>query len=139
MANILVVQDVEQDKLDIKSSLEAGGHQILITKNVEGAKMLLQAASFDLVICGAHQNNGTVFDLLKFVKNDQNRRTIPFLLFCFNPTDLARSIEDSVRTTAKLLGADKYITQDIFNAEMFRTEIESSMLGTHQPVQRKPL
>src|ERR1700677_113186 len=119
MANILVVQDVDQNTVGIKSSLEASGHQILIAKNVEGAKMLLEAASFDLVICGAHQNNGTVFDLLKFVKSDQNRRHIPFLLFCLNPTELAKSVDESMRTTARLLGADKYVTQDVFNAELF--------------------
>lgn len=134
MANILVVQDVGQNTVDIKSSLEADGHQILIAKNVEGAKMLLEAASFDLVICGAHQNNGTVFDLLKFVKSNQDRRTMPFVLFCFNPTDLAKSVDESMRTTARILGADKYLRQDVFNAELFRTEIESLLRGTRQAV-----
>lgn len=125
MANILVVQDVGQNDVDIKPSLESAGHQILIAKNVESAKTLLEAASFDLVICGAHLNNGTAFDLLNFVKRAPDRQTIPFLLFCCNPTDLAKSINESVRSTAMLLGADKYITQDAFSAEQFWTEIES--------------
>ena len=138
MANILVVQDEGQNAVDIKPCLEPGGHQILIAKNVEGAKILLEAASFDVVICGAHLNNGTAFDLLKFIKSDQNRRTILFLILCCNPTDLAKSVDESMRTTAMLLGADKYITQDEFNAELFRTEIESLLSGTHQPIRRKP-
>jgi CheY-like chemotaxis protein len=125
MANILVVQDVEQNIVDIKLSLERSGHQVLIAKSVASAKTLLEAASFDLLICGAHLNEGTVFDLLKFVKNDPNRRSIPFACFCCSPTDLAKSMEESVRSTAKLLGADIYIAQDTFNPEQFRAAIES--------------
>jgi hypothetical protein len=87
------------------------------------------------VICGAHQNDGTAFDLLKFVKSDQNRRTIPFLIFSFNPTDLAKSVDESVRTTARLLGADKYSHfavspcsyQDLVELTIFTTD---SITGT---------
>src|SRR5687768_3692455 len=119
MANILVVQDVDQTSVDIKLSLEPHGHQILIAKDVASAKTLLQAACFDLLICSAHLNNGTVFDLLNFVKSDPNRRSIPFVCFSCNPTDLAKTLDESVRTTATLLGADKYIAQDKFEPQKF--------------------
>lgn len=128
MANILVVQDEEQNSVDIKSSLDPDRHQILIAKSVDGAKTLLTAASFDLLICGAHLNSGTVFDLLKFVKSDPDRRTISFVCLCTRPTSMAKSIDETVRATAMLLGADKYITQEVFDAEQFRTEIESLLL-----------
>jgi response regulator RpfG family c-di-GMP phosphodiesterase len=125
MPNILAVQDEGESNVDLKPGLESAGHQVLTAKSVEGAKALLQAASFDLVICGAHLNNGMAFDLLKFVKCDPNVRHIPFLLFCSNPTDLAKSVNESMRSTAMLLGADKYTMQNAFSAEQLRIEIES--------------
>jgi CheY-like chemotaxis protein len=128
MANILVVYDVEQNILDIKLSLKPVGHQILVAKNVESARTLLAAASLDLVICGAHLNGGTVFDLLNFVRRDLNLRTIPFLLFCCNPTGMAESVNESLRSTAMLLGANKYIKQDVFDAEEFQTLVELILL-----------
>jgi CheY-like chemotaxis protein len=139
MANILVVQEAAQNTGEIKENLESGGHQILVAQNVESAKTLLEAASFDLLICAAHLNNGTVFDLLNFVKHDANRRTMPFLVFCCSQTELAKSVDSSLRSTALLLGADKCITQDVFNAEQLRCEIESFLPGrTNAPTLSQP-
>lgn len=130
MANILVVQDVEENIVDIKKSLEPGGHQLLIAHEVDGAQALLKAATFDLIICGVHLQNSTVFDLLKFVKGDPERRSIPFVFFCCSPHEIAKYVSKTVRSTAILLGADKYITHEVFDAELFREEIESLLPGT---------
>jgi len=136
MANILVVQDVEENIVDIKLSLEPG-HQLLIAHSVENAQTLLKAATFDLIICGVHLKNGTVFDLLKFVKDDPERRTIPFVFFCTSTQDIAKYVSETVRNTAMLLGADKYITVEVFDAKLFRAEIESLIPGSAEPVEKR--
>lgn len=128
MANILVVQDHGQLAIELKQCLappDTNMHQVIITSNINSAKILLDTASFDLVICGAHLRNGTVFELLNFVKDDPKKRLIPFVCFCCIQSELARTLNDSVRNTAMLLGADKYITQERFDAELFRDEIDS--------------
>jgi CheY-like chemotaxis protein len=135
MANILVVQDVEENIVDIKLSLEPGGHQLLIAHTVESAMTLLKATSFDLLICGVHLQNSTVFDLLKFVKNDPERRSMPYVFFCTSTKDIAKYVSETVRSTAMLLGADKYITQEVFDARLFRAEIESLIPGSREPVE----
>lgn len=128
MANILVVDDGEQNLANIKLSLHPAGHQILIAKSVDAAKTLLQAASFDLLICGVHLSNGTVFELLNFVKHDPDFRKIPFACFCGKQTDLAKSLDNSMRSAARLLGADRYISHTTFDAEQFQIDI-ASLLG----------
>lgn len=120
----MVVEEGKRTIDDVKTALDTGGHQLLIAKSVEGAITLLNAASFDLVICGVHLDNGTVFDLLKFVKSDPGQRPVPFACFCDRDSDLAKSVDDTARMTAMLLGADKYVTKEAFNAEQFRVEIE---------------
>jgi CheY-like chemotaxis protein len=135
MGNILVVENEAQNIVAIKTFLESGGHQILFAKSADGAKILMQAASFDLLICSAHLNSGTVFDLLKFVKSDPDRRATLFVCLCVSPTDLAKSVDGIMQATALLLGADKYIMQDVFDAEQFRTQLES-LLPMHQRPQR---
>jgi CheY-like chemotaxis protein len=134
MANILVVQDVEQIIDDMKLSLGAGAHQLLIARSVDNAITLLNATSFDMVISSVCLSNSSAFDLLKFVKGDAERRSIPFVFFCCNPSELAKSVSETMRSTAMLLGADKFIMQDVFQAEEFRAEIESLLPVIRQPV-----
>lgn len=54
------------------------------------------------------------------------------MCFCGTLTDLAKSMEDTVRSTAKLLGADGYLSQDPFDAEQFQTAVQS-LLDSHMP------
>lgn len=132
MANILVVQDVEANIADIKLSLEPAGHQLLIARSVDGAVTLLNAASFDLLICGVHLQKSSVFELLKFVKDDPKRRSMPFIFFCCSPQDIAKYVSETVRKIAMLLGADKYITYETFDAKQFLTEIELLLPDTRK-------
>lgn len=134
MSNLLIVEDRKRSIDDIRTALAAGPHQLLVAKSAENAITLLNAASFDLVICGVHLNNGTVFDLLKFVKSDPARRSVPFVCFCERDSDLAKSVDDTVRTTAMLLGADKYVTQEAFDAEHFRADIEVLLNDSRQQI-----
>jgi CheY-like chemotaxis protein len=127
MARILVVQDVPANIVDLKMSLEPRGHELFVAESIESAKTLLRASLFDMVICGVHLENGTVFDLLKYVKENPDRRMMPFIFFCCSPKEIARYVSDTVRSTAFLLGADKYITQETFDAPGLCREIESML------------
>lgn len=138
MANILVVQDVEVNISDIQQSLEPAGHQILVARSVDAAKILLNAATFDLLICGVHLEHGTVFDLLKFVKSEQKMQSLPVVFFCCSPKEIAKHVSESVRKTALLLGAEKYITQEEFDSEQFRIEIESLLPVPKHAIQERP-
>lgn len=132
MANILIVQEAEQTIGDIKLALAPAGHQILTAKSVENAVTLLRSASFDLVVCSVYLNHGTVFDLLKFVRNDPIHSSAPFVCFCGPPTELGKSVDNTVRLIAKLLGADKYLAQAEFVAEQFRADIELLLAESRQ-------
>jgi CheY-like chemotaxis protein len=147
MANILVVQNAAENTGEIKQSLEPGGNQILTAQSVDSAKALLKAASFDLVICAAYLDNGTgagtgtetMFDLLDFVKRDPDRRTTPFVVLCCSQSDVAKAVDGRLRSSAMLLGADKCITQEVFNAGQFRIEIDSFLQGRTKILQTKIL
>ncbi|MBU6455672.1 MAG: hypothetical protein KGS72_28125 [Cyanobacteria bacterium REEB67] len=86
------------------------------------------------LLISAYLSNGTVFDLLDYVKKDPNRRKMPFVNFSCSEIDLAKSVDGSLRSTAMLLGADKCISQEVFNAAELRSEIESVLLGRNKAV-----
>lgn len=128
MSNILLVDDSEEEIKGIKLSLRLGRHQVLVAKNVDEAKALLYGNTFDLIICGVRLNRGTIFDLLSFLNNEPDRRQLPFVCFSCSPTDLGKSVDESLRKTAMLLGATSYITHASFDPSKFRSEIESLLL-----------
>ncbi|MBC7998593.1 MAG: hypothetical protein IAF58_11650 [Leptolyngbya sp.] len=137
MANILVVQDVEENILEMKLSLEQSGHNLFVSHSVDSAITLLNATSFDLLICAVYLKSSNVFDLLKFVKSDPERRHLTFVFFCCSPKDIAEYASRTIRNTAIILGANKYITHAEFDAIRFRTEIESLLPDAKQTISNK--
>jgi CheY-like chemotaxis protein len=135
MANILIVEDVEENIAEIKLCLEPRGHQLFIAHTVNSATTLLKAANFDLLICGVHLRRGVVFDLLKYVKSDPDKRSMPFVFFCCSPGAIAKYISTSMENTAMLLGADKYINHEHFNEQRFLSEINALLRTTTRPLE----
>lgn len=123
MSRILAVQEKSKNVFDIEKSLSS--HEVLIVDSFSQAMNRLQSGTFDLIICAVHLHDGSVYDLLKYVKREPRHRTTPFVFFCNEPSEIAQFVSDSTEATAKLLGADKFITSYAFNADSFRKEIES--------------
>lgn len=129
MAKILAVEDLTKNIVDLETSL--AGHDILVVKTVIDAFNALHDQVFDMVISAVHFESGLVFDLLKFVKNSEQHRQTLFILFCNDPGRIAQYVSDTTETTARLLGADAFITTFEFDAEQFKHQVECILDRTH--------
>jgi CheY-like chemotaxis protein len=125
-ALILALHEKERTSTHVVRSLELSGHNVHLAKNFSEAIKFLRNKHVDLIISDVHlENGGNVFDFLRWVKENPSTKSTPFVLLSSEPTPRAKYFEDGLKTTARLLGAAKYISIERFNADEFRKEIDS--------------
>ncbi len=125
-AQILALLESPENEHFVIDCLELSGHKVLIARTFPQAILIVQGLPVDLIISDVHlENGGNVFDFLKWVKTRPLTTEIPFVLLSCNPTILAKYLEDGIKTSARMLGAAKYIRMDTFDCEQFRLQIDS--------------
>jgi CheY-like chemotaxis protein len=103
-------------------------------KNFPEAIEFLRKQHVDLIISDVHlENGGNVFDFLRWVKENPSTKSTPFVLLSSEPTPRAKFFEDGLKTTARLLGAAKYISMDRFDSEEFRKQIDALLPSIDKP------
>lgn len=123
---ILVVIELEETATKVAESFKASGYKVTLCKDFSVATKILDTKSIALIVADVHpENGGSVFDFLRYAKHNPSIQTIPFVLFSLRPTRLAKYLEDSVRTTARLLGCDLFLSMEHFEQEKFRKKIDS--------------
>jgi len=123
-ALILALLEEHKHSDQVKACLEECGHSVVVAENFVKAKVLLKTNNIDLIISDVHlQNGGSVFDFLRWAKKAERTCDIPFVLFTLQPSPAAKYLADGVRTSARVLGAVKYIEMDTFEAAEFREHI----------------
>ena len=125
VTRIIALLETLEHSEEINESLEGAKCEVEVVTTFAKAKAFLQGRSCDLIISDVHlENGGSVFDFLKWVKKEPRLRAIPFVLFGLERTEMAKYLSDGVRTSARFLGAAKYISMAKFDRATFRSEIE---------------
>lgn len=126
-ARILALLELNENALQVEKCLKRSGHDVVAVPTFKRAiAMLHQHYKIDLIISDVHlENGGSVFDFIRWLKNNPPADSAPLVLFSFNPTPRAKYLEDGVRTSARFLGVSKYITMETFDADEFRKQIDS--------------
>jgi CheY-like chemotaxis protein len=134
-AQILVLLEHDDNSQLVIDALERSGHEVIRTRSFKDAIAFLHNKSVGLILSDVHfENGGNVFDFLVWKNRNLLTTNTPFVLFSYQPTPLAKHLQDGVRTTARLLGAASYITVETFNAGEFRKEIDSLLLAPDNPL-----
>lgn len=124
-ALILALLEKHTSSTQVKECLQKCGHEVLVVETFVKAKTIIKTQSINLIISDVHlENGGSVFDFLRWVKNREESCQIPFVLFSTAPSPIAKYLADGVRTSARILGAAKYIEMDKFDPELFRDQLE---------------
>ncbi len=132
-AQILALLELDENSHQVVECLKQSGHNVVACKNFTRAIGVLREKHIDLIVSDVHlENGGNVFDFLKWVKSNPSTRFTQFVMFSCRPTEMAKYIEDGVRTTARLLGAAMYITMDDFDSDKFRQQIDSLLPAKDQ-------
>lgn len=125
VALIVALLEHKEEHVSIRECLERAGHEVCIVDCFKRAKAVLCEHSFDLIISDVHlDKGGNVFDFLRWVKNDERLQQIPFVLLSVNPTPMAKTLQEGVRTAAHYLGAAAYIAMEVFDPALLNRELE---------------
>jgi CheY-like chemotaxis protein len=124
-ALILALHEDDDHSFNVADSLEQSGHTVILCKNFADAITVLKQKHVDMIISDVHlQNGGNVFDFLRWVKKNPSTNKTPFVMLSAAPTDMAKYIEDGLRTSARLLGVSLYIAMDRFDSLEFSKQID---------------
>ncbi len=130
--SVLALLEDDDNILQVTHSLNQSGHEITTPKNFPQAIEVLKVRHVDLIISDVHlQNGGNVFDFLRWVRRHPATKNTPFVMFSSKPTPLAKFFEDGIRTSARLLGAEMYITMEDFDSGEFCKKIDSLLPVEH--------
>jgi CheY-like chemotaxis protein len=135
---ILALLEEHENAKQVKDCLEDCGHKVIVVDTFVKAKALLKIQKIDLIISDVHlENGGNVFDFLRWAKKDTATSDIPFVLFSNKPSPTAKYLSESVRISARMLGAVQYLEMDAFDAAIFQGHINALLSPNKQPVQPK--
>jgi CheY-like chemotaxis protein len=126
-ARILALLEFDENWQQVVKSLKLSGHEVVACETfLKAISVLQKPLKIDMIISDVHlENGGNVFDFLRWLKNNPFAHNPPLVLFSFQPTKLAKHLEDGVRTSARLLGVAMYITMNSFDSDDFRRQIDS--------------
>jgi len=130
MGRILVLQEMHENVVYLRESLEPAGHELVIVNTIHSALTQLCQEEFDMIICAVFLENESVFDFLKSCKQDINYRKIPFVFYCCKTSEFARSVRDGLQIAARTLGAERYVIMEAFDALVLKTQIEECLYGS---------
>jgi CheY-like chemotaxis protein len=128
-ARILALLESGDSAVHVIDSLELSKYEIVRCTNFTEAITILKGEhNIDLIISEVHlQNGGNIYDFMRWVRDNPSTKDVPFVLFSLNPSNLAKYLEDGTRTTARLLGANRYISMETFDSASFRRQIASHL------------
>jgi len=136
LASVLALQEKDENLVNILDSLPDCETEIVCT--VHDALAALDRKTFHLIISAVHlEHDGSVFDFLKSVRDNQFTKHTPFVFYCSRTTSFARSVRHGLQIAARTLGADRYITMEYYDRAHLRAEFIKALslnpeLSDHQ-------
>lgn len=104
MATILVIDDIQEIRENIKEYLEIKGHNVLTAANGEEGIARAATKQIDLVLCDVKMPKKDGFTVLQTFKENPILATVPFIFL-----SASAQKEDVMRGTAST--ADGYLTK----------------------------
>lgn len=111
----ILVLESRPPRRAILTEVLAAHFELTLTSSVAEACIELQTASgeIDLVVSALQVQTGeSVFDVLR----EATRRGVPLIYFCLFPSSLTTTLQDSMFTAAKSLGAREVLLQKQLDA-----------------------
>lgn len=118
-ASVLVVDDVEANRDLLLRRLQRQGHAVTLAENGKDAIALLQAQTFDLILCDIMMPEMNGYEVLEQMKADPNLRHIPVVM-----VSALDDIDSVVRCIE--LGAEDYLFKP-FNPTLLKARVNACL------------
>lgn len=87
-------------------------HSVTWTRTISEASKAIDLGDFDVIICGTHLLNESMFEFLKDVRDKAANKQIPFVCFRSGASAYAKANDPQIEYTSQLMGANAYIVAD---------------------------
>jgi hypothetical protein len=74
------------------------------------------SADIALIACGVHFAEGSMFELLRYVKGHPSMSAIPFIVVLKEGTNHSAAVVNGIRSAATLLGVDSFVDLSEFSS-----------------------
>jgi CheY-like chemotaxis protein len=110
----------------LKEACKRAGHQVVPAITIEEAIAFLETKDHvDIIVSAAHLEDESAFEFLKRVKApDSHLKDVLFLMLCSEPGALGLLTSPAAQIAADVLGAEKYLLMQEFDADRLIQEIE---------------
>jgi len=119
-ANILIVDDIEDNRYTLERRLKRDGYSnLFLAKDGNSALQMVSENKFDLILLDLMMPDISGLDVLKQLKGDPLQRSIPVIMV---------TASDEVETAAECIinGADDFITKP-FNGTLLKARVGASL------------
>jgi len=112
---LLFVDSVENVEL-LKDACKDAGYQVVGARTLDEAWAFLDGEDHaDVIICAAHLEEESMFDLLKSVRASAVHRKSMFLILSLAPSAIGERLDRSTAKAGMMLGADLYAIMPVFD------------------------
>lgn len=127
----IMVLDNQENINTLTEACRKAGHQVVpVLRISEGMNFLDTKDHIDIVVSRVHLEHESVFDFLKEVKSRPQHKDVRFMMVCENPGELAKAVDETVRTAAEIMGVDKYLTMNGYDVKRLIKEIAAIVPDT---------
>ncbi len=121
---ILVMDSLEHTD-QLKAACKDAGHDVVAAQTIQEAFAFLDGQDHaDVIICAAHLEDESMFDFLKRLRTDVLHKNSMFLTLALAPGPIGTRMNTAAESTARLLGADAFVSMPVFDAEQLICEIK---------------
>jgi response regulator RpfG family c-di-GMP phosphodiesterase len=123
---ILFLEDRSENIEQMRSHRDDLCDNLIIVSSTAQALSLSGLLPISVIVSAVHLENESVFDFLRAVKNDARLAEVPFIFLCLQPSRFTKSINDSLKVSARALGADSYVLMESWEPGLLQAHIDST-------------
>jgi CheY-like chemotaxis protein len=120
---ILIMDTVEHTD-QLKAACKDAGYSVVGAHTIEEAFAFLDGKDHaDVVVCAAYLEDESLFDFLRRLRLDPIHKGTMFMTLALAPGYSGAAANGSTEKAGRLLGADKFVSMPVFDAEQLIAEI----------------
>jgi CheY-like chemotaxis protein len=115
------------DKIDLlKDAAKHAGYVVVGATTIEEAWAFLESKDHaDVIVCAAHLEDESVFEMLRRVRASDVHRNTMFLVLSLEPGEIAARQDRWTKVAGEALGADAYVVMPVFDAHELIAQIRA--------------
>lgn len=121
----ILIMDSKEHTDQLKAACKDAGHSVVGAHTIEEAFAFLHGKDHaDVIVCAAYLEGESLFEFLRRLKLDPTHKETMFMTLALEPGPVGSGVNISTEKAGRLLGADKFVSMPVFDADKLIAEIK---------------